>query len=100
MEEARLRVLLEKLKSDAITVDEVIEALRLLPFEDLGFAKVDHHRTLRRGFPEVILCEGKSPEEVIEIAKGILAQGVNLLATRCSRELFSRVTAAIPAAVY
>lgn len=100
MEETRLRDLLERLKEGTISVDEVIEALRLLPFEDMGFAKVDHHRTLRRGFPEVIFCEGKSSDEIIEISKRILAQGVNLLATRCCRELFSLVEKGIPAAVY
>jgi NCAIR mutase (PurE)-related protein len=100
MKEARLRNLLEKLRRGEMAVDEVIEALRMLPFEDMGFAKVDHHRTLRRGFPEVIFCEGKSPEEVTEIAKGILAQGVNLLATRCSGELFSQVGTSIRGAVY
>jgi NCAIR mutase (PurE)-related protein len=100
MEETRLRDLLKGLKEGTISVEEAIEALRLLPFEDMGFAKIDHHRTLRRGFPEVIFCEGKSPGEIIEISKRILAQGVNLLATRCSRKLFSLVEADIPGAVY
>ena len=100
MEETRLRDLLKRLKDGTVSVDEAVEALRLLPFEDMGFAKIDHHRTLRRGFPEVIFCEGKSPGEITEISKRILAQGVNLLATRCSRELFSHVEADIPGAVY
>ena len=100
MEETRLRDLLDRLKKGTISVDEAIEALRLLPFEDMGFAKVDHHRSLRRGFPEVIFCEGKKPDEIVEISKGILEQGVDLLATRCSRELFSLVEAGIPGALY
>ncbi len=100
MEETRLRDLLERLKEGEVQVEEVIESLRHLPFEDMGFAKIDHHRTLRRGFPEVIFCEGKNPEEIIQISKRILAQGVNLLATRCSRKLFSLVEAEIPGAVY
>ena len=100
MEKTRLRDLLERLKAGEVQVEEVIETLRHLPFEDMGFAKIDHHRTLRRGFPEVIFCEGKNPEEIIQISKRILAQGVNLLATRCSRKLFSLVEAEIPDAVY
>lgn len=100
MEETRLRGLLEGLREGAISIEEVIEELRHLPFEDMGFAKIDHHRTLRRGFPEVIFCEGKSPEEIVQISKRILAQGVNLLATRCSRKLFSLVEVDIPGAVY
>ena len=100
MEETRLKDLLERLREGEITVEEVIEALRHLPFEDMGFAKIDHHRTLRRGFPEVIFCEGKSSDEIVKISKGILAQGVDLLATRCSRELFSLVEKEIPGAAY
>jgi NCAIR mutase (PurE)-related protein len=100
MEETRLKNLLNGLKEGEISVEEAIEALRHLPFEDMGFAKIDHHRTLRRGFPEVIFCEGKRPEEIAQISKRILSQGVNLLATRCTSELFSLVEADIPGAVY
>ncbi len=100
MEETRLRDLLNDLERGEISVDEAVEALRHLPFEDMGFAKIDHHRTLRRGFPEVIFCEGKSPDEIAQISKRILSQGVNLLATRCSKELFSLVEPEVPGAVY
>ncbi|MCK4235627.1 MAG: nickel pincer cofactor biosynthesis protein LarB, partial [Candidatus Krumholzibacteria bacterium] len=79
---------------------QALECLRVLPFEDLGFAKIDHHRTLRRGFPEVIMCEGKAPEQIVKIASGIMEQGVNLLATRCSGDLFSAVAPDLPEAVY
>jgi NCAIR mutase (PurE)-related protein len=95
-----LRSLLAKLEQGKVTVDEVVDRLRRLPFEDMGFAKVDHHRSLRRGFPEVIFCEGKSPDEIVKIAQGMLAQGSDLLATRCSRELFAKVKARIPGAAY
>jgi NCAIR mutase (PurE)-related protein len=100
MDETRLKALLGKLADGGITVDEVIEQLRVLPFEDLGFAKVDHHRTLRRGFPEVIFCEGKTSEQIVEIARGIIDQGGNLLATRCSPELYSAVSADLQGTVY
>ena len=100
MEETRLRNLLNGLREGEVSVDEAIEALRHLPFEDMGFAKIDHHRSLRRGFPEVIFCEGKSPGEIAQISVRVLSQGVNLLATRCSKELFDLVEAEIPGAVY
>ena len=95
-----MRKLLEKLEKGTTTVDEVVDRLRRLPFEDMGFAKVDHHRSLRRGFPEVIFCEGKSPDEIIKISGGILAHGADLLATRCSPELFAEVKDDIPRATY
>ncbi|HER43483.1 MAG TPA: 1-(5-phosphoribosyl)-5-amino-4-imidazole-carboxylate carboxylase, partial [Candidatus Eisenbacteria bacterium] len=100
MEETRLRDLLHGLAEGEISVEEAVEALRHLPFEDMGFAKIDHHRSLRRGFPEVIFCEGKSPDEIVRISKRILSQGVDLLATRCSGELFALVEAGLPDAVY
>jgi NCAIR mutase (PurE)-related protein len=100
MQENRLREMLEELEQGRMTVDEIIEGLRRLPFEDMGFAKIDHHRSLRRGFPEVIFCEGKSPDEIVKIATGMIEQGADLLATRCSPELFAEVKADIAEAVY
>lgn len=100
MEETRLRKLLESVESGALSVEKAIDRLRVLPFEDLGFAKVDHHRALRRGFPEVIFCEGKTPEQIIKIAKGIVDQGVNLVATRCNREQFEALSKELPDAEY
>jgi NCAIR mutase (PurE)-related protein len=100
MEETRLKELLARVARGEVTVTDALERLKVLPFEDLGFAKVDHHRTLRRGFPEVIFCEGKTPEQIIEIARGIIEQGANLIATRCAREVFAGVESRIPGAVY
>jgi NCAIR mutase (PurE)-related protein len=100
MEETRLRKLLESVESGDLSVRDAIERLRVLPFEDLGFAKVDHHRALRRGFPEVIFCEGKTPEQIVKIAKGMLEQGVNLIATRCSQEQFQSISKELPDAEY
>jgi NCAIR mutase (PurE)-related protein len=100
VEEARLKLLLEQVSKGKLTVLEAIDRLKSLPFEDLGFAKIDHHRTLRRGTPEVIFCEGKTAVEIVKISKNISAQGVNLLATRCSRELFRKISSKLPGAVY
>jgi len=100
MEEARLRRLLDRVAGGKLGVDEAVERLKVLPFEDLGFAKVDHHRAIRRGFPEVIFCEGKTAAEIVKIAKNVTAQGANLLATRCDAALFRKVSPALPGAVY
>ncbi|MFA4948686.1 MAG: nickel pincer cofactor biosynthesis protein LarB [Candidatus Krumholzibacteriia bacterium] len=100
MEEARLRKLLDRVASGKLGVAEAVERLKVLPFEDLGFAKVDHHRSIRRGFPEVIFCEGKTAAEIVKIAKNVTAQGANLLATRCDEALFRKISPALPRAVY
>ena len=76
------------------------DRLRTLPFEDLGFARVDHHRSLRQGFPEVILGLGKTPAEIAAIAERIVARGQTLLVTRASASAFEAVQAVAPAAVY
>jgi len=70
-----------------------MEKLRHLPFEDLGFARIDHHRQLRRGFPEVIFCPGKTTEQVIRIFESLAARGNNVLATRAEPEVFEALSA-------
>ncbi|MHC4662597.1 MAG: nickel pincer cofactor biosynthesis protein LarB [Planctomycetota bacterium] len=82
MDKAKLKKLLNDVKRGKVNPDKAIEALRNLPFEDIGVAKVDHHRSLRRGFPEVIFCEGKEPGDTAAIAKSIIKAGHCLLATR------------------
>jgi len=86
-----LQKLLEKVKAGEVTVDEALEKLRHLPFEDLGFAKVDHHRQLRRGFPEVIYCPGKTTEQIIEIFSNLAEKGSNVLATRAPENVFNKL---------
>jgi NCAIR mutase (PurE)-related protein len=87
------------LQSGALSVDEAVERLRHFPYEDLGFAEIDHQRTLRKGFPEVILGEGKSREQIVAIAEKLLAQGDRLLVTRvdasCYRALRERLSDAV-----
>ncbi len=87
-------------RDGSVEVEEAVSALRAMPFEDLGFAKVDHHRGLRCGFPEVIYCEGKSIEQLVSIVEARVAGGGNVLATRASAEMFEAVRRRFPAAVH
>jgi NCAIR mutase (PurE)-related protein len=80
--------LLEQVKNDELTIDQAVEKLRHLPFEDLGFACIDHHRQIRRGFPEVIFCPGKTTEHIIQIFESLAARGNNVLATRANPDVF------------
>jgi hypothetical protein len=95
-----LRALLEGVREGRISPDDALERLRQLPFEDLGFAKVDHHRALRRGFPEAIFGAGKSPDQVRAIVESIVGRGQNVLVTRAGREVFEGVAALRPEAEY
>ena len=95
-----MRGLLQQFKQDGLSIDEVLSHLRDLPYQDLDFAKVDHHRAIRKGFPEVIFGEGKSPEQVASIANAILGQSERLLVTRTTPEAFSAVRDRTPDATY
>jgi NCAIR mutase (PurE)-related protein len=86
MNEQTLRHLLDAVKTGRTTIDAAFHRLRSMPFEDLGFAKIDHHREIRCGFPEVIYCEGKTTPQVIAIMERRLAGGGDLLATRALPE--------------
>jgi len=100
MLESDLKDLLEGVQTGTVSLADALAKLRDLPFADLGMARVDHHRQLRAGFPEVILCQGKTPEEVARIASHMSERGVGVLGTRCSVEAFAHVLAAAPAATY
>ncbi len=91
MNSDQIRKILEAVSQQSISVEEASEKLRLLPFEDLGFAKVDHHRQLRRGFPEVIFGPGKTPEQIAAIAKRLAAQDQNVLVTKTGEEAHQAV---------
>jgi NCAIR mutase (PurE)-related protein len=82
MDHEQLRELLEGVQARKVSVPLAIDRLKTLPYEDLGYAAVDHHRSIRQGFPEVIFGEGKTQEQVVGIAKGLLKRGSRLLATR------------------
>lgn len=100
MNEDKLRKLLKDLRDGTTTIDAVLESLRLMPYEDLGFARVDHHRALRRGFPEVIFGEGKSASQIAQIMKAMLTQGANVLVTRVDADKAKAVQKEIKDAVY
>ncbi|MEO8259621.1 MAG: nickel pincer cofactor biosynthesis protein LarB [Acidobacteriota bacterium] len=79
---------------------QVLEMVRASPFEDLGFARVDHHRAVRQGFPEVVLGLGKTPAQTAAIAANIVARGSTLLVTRASEAAYAAVRAVVPQATY
>src|SRR5579884_160922 len=80
--------------------DQLLEAFRARPFEDLGFARVDHHRSVRQGFPEVVLGLGKTPAQIAAIAEEIVRRGSTLLVTRASEAAAAAVRARVPEATY
>jgi NCAIR mutase (PurE)-related protein len=82
MDPQQLRTLLDQVRSGEVDTESAIARLRHMPFEDLGFAKVDHHRALRHGMPEVIFAQGKTPEQVVAIAQRLLDHAPNVLITR------------------
>lgn len=100
MDSASLRKLLQQVRAGALEPDEALSRLRHLPFEDLGFAKVDHHRRLRLGLPEVIFSRGKTPRQVAGIFKRMAAHGGNVLATKATPEHFLAVKKAVRKAEY
>jgi len=91
MDQDQLRALLGQVRAGAVEVDAAIERLRHMPFEDLGFAKVDHHRALRQGMPEVVFGQGKTADQVSVIAATLLAQTRNLLVTRIVADVAARL---------
>jgi len=101
---ADLRALLDQVRDGALTPDaaeaRLLDLVSRAPFEDLGFACVDHHRALRKGFPEVIFGPGKTPAQTAAIAERIVAQGHSLLVTRTTREAYEAVRAVVPGAQY
>lgn len=100
MNKEDITAILEKVKNGEIEVDDAASSLKDLPFKDLGFAKVDNHRSLRNGFPEVIYCEGKSLDEIEGIVKEMLKHDNNILASRASKDIYQRIKEIAPEAVY
>jgi NCAIR mutase (PurE)-related protein len=93
MTEQDIRKLLEDVRRGRTGIEQALAWLKKLPFEDLGFAKIDHHRALRQGFPEVVYARGKTPEQVAKIVRGMLGNGAshNILVTRATRAMYQRV---------
>ncbi len=100
MRPERVKELLAGVKSGQIEIDAALEELKNLPFEDLGFAVVDHHRELRNSFAEVIFCQGKTAGQTVAIASSIAGRGQNILATRCDSATAGALLEALPAAEY
>ena len=94
----QLKRLLQDVRRGKLSPDDAVQRLRHLPFEDLGFAKVDHHRPLRAGMPEVIFGPGKSPAHLVEIFERLAGQGHNVLATRVTTDQFAAVSRKLPKA--
>jgi NCAIR mutase (PurE)-related protein len=95
-----LKDLLQKVKDGRITMDEAIQKLKLLPFENVGFASIDHHRPLRRGFPEVVYGKGKSVDEIITIIEKMVANNDNVLVTRLTERKAGPITRHFPSSDY
>src|SRR5436309_8452375 len=100
MDQEQLRALFEEVRSGALDIDAAVGRMRHMPFEDLGFAKVDHHRALRQGMPEVILAKGKTPQQVSMIAGRLLEVSKNVLITRADAAMAAHVQAELPGAEY
>jgi NCAIR mutase (PurE)-related protein len=100
MDQDRLRELLRRVGSGEVAPDAALKLLEALPFADLGFARVDHHRALRQGLPEVILASGKTPEQIIGVARQLEEAGENILITRLSADAAKVVQAALPRLSY
>ena len=98
MDPRSVKELLDKVKEGSVTPEEAASRLATLPYEDLGFAKVDHHRALRRGFPETIFGSGKTPDQIAAIVERITARGQRVLVTRTSADVHLRVAAVRPEA--
>jgi NCAIR mutase (PurE)-related protein len=96
----KLEDLLKKVKSGKTTLDEAMAQLKSLPFEDLGYARVDHHRSLRKGFPEVIWGEGKSSGQILSIMKQLKGKGQNILITRLEEKKAKAVQKVFPKSKY
>lgn len=100
MNEAMLTQLLGQVRNGETTIDEAIGRIRALPFEDLGYAKVDHHRALRHGGPEVVFCQRKTPEQVRGIVTALIGRQAQVLATHVTPDVAECVRAEFPQLVY
>jgi pyridinium-3,5-biscarboxylic acid mononucleotide synthase len=100
MDQEQLRTLFEQVRDGAMDIDAAMVRMRHMPFEDLGFAKIDHHRALRHGIPEVVFAKGKTADQVVAIAGKLLDNARNVLITRADGECAAAVIAALAGAEY
>ena len=95
-----LKKILEDVKNNELEIDSALEILKDLPYEDLGYAHIDHHRSIRNGYPEVIYCKGKSDEHILGIIDRMNKKNTNILGTRCRKETFEKIIKIYPNAEY
>lgn len=100
MNPEKIKQLLEQIKDGSMTVEHAMDQLKYLPFQDLKHSKVDNHRELRQGYPEVIYCQGKTIEQVMNIVKLMVERGDNVLGTRAEHDLYDSIVKTHPTAVY
>lgn len=100
MDATKIKNILTAVKQGEIEISDAMEILKSLPYEDLGFAKVDHHRQIRNGFPEVIFCQGKTPEQTSAIFARLAEHNSNVLGTRASKETYIEVKKLFPQVEY
>jgi len=100
MNKEQIKQLLEDVKDDKMSIDTAARILKDLPFKDLGFAKIDNHREIRTGYPEIIYCEGKTEEQVVRIICEMLKKGSNILGTRADKKMYEAVKALCPEVEY
>lgn len=100
MNAIELEKILKGINAGTVSVDEAMEKLRDFPYTDLGFARIDHHRELRTGYPEIVYCAGKTPEQVRTIFEAMDGHDNNIIGTRAGKELFSYISPFFPEAVY
>ncbi len=95
-----IRHLLDKVKSGKLEVEEALEKLKILPYQDLGFAKIDTHRELRTDHPEVIFCPGKTPEQIVNIVERMREHGSTVMAARANKEVYQAIKNSLPEVKY
>lgn len=100
MDSEHMKKFLEKIKSGEISVDDGLKEIKDLPYKDLGFAKIDNHREMRVGYPEVIYCAGKTVEQVVKIFQFMMTKDSNILGTRASLEMYEEVKKICPSVKY
>ncbi len=100
MQEKDIKTLLEQVKNVEISIDEAAETLKDLPYKEMGFANIDNHRALRTGYPEVIFCQGKTPEQIRDIMCELVKKGGNIMGTRATAEDYEAVKEALPQVVF
>ncbi|MFH0974652.1 MAG: nickel pincer cofactor biosynthesis protein LarB [Spirochaetota bacterium] len=100
MQKSEIKKILHQFKTNKISETDILNYIENLPYEDISFAKIDHHRELRCGFPEVIFCQNKTPEQVAIISRKLVKHGSNLIATRASETIYKAVKKILPMAQY